>query len=170
MGVIVGLFQAISQKLPALNEWDSRKHHNLFNSNMAVCDAMTEVRDHVTRYGTLPFRFANFTLRLTLLKILTSEVGPTPPSIEKTLTVCRTNSSLNWSSEQTNPGFAPRKSSLLCSLCDHIRITLLRRSPWDTGATISTHTISCGICPALFLPYICVVSYFDSLVILVYSA
>ena len=55
VGVIVGLFQAISQKLPALNEWDSRKHHNLFNSNPAVCDAMTEVRDHVTRYGTSPF-------------------------------------------------------------------------------------------------------------------
>ncbi|KAF1845307.1 uncharacterized protein K460DRAFT_106875 [Cucurbitaria berberidis CBS 394.84] len=52
VGVIVGLFSAISQKLPAFNEWDSRKHHHLLNSNPAVCDAMTEVRAHVTKYET----------------------------------------------------------------------------------------------------------------------
>lgn len=51
VGVIVGLFSAISQKLPAFTEWDSRKHHHLLNSNPAVCDAMTEVRAHVTKYG-----------------------------------------------------------------------------------------------------------------------
>lgn len=51
VGVIVGLFSAISQKLPAFSEWDTRKHHNLLNSNPAVCDAMTEVRAHVTKYG-----------------------------------------------------------------------------------------------------------------------
>lgn len=51
VGVIVGLFSAISQKLPAFNEWDTRKHHHLLNSNPAVCDAMTEVRAHVTKYG-----------------------------------------------------------------------------------------------------------------------
>jgi hypothetical protein len=51
VGVIVGLFSAISQKLPAFTEWDSRKHHHLLNSNPAVCDAMTEVRTHVTKYG-----------------------------------------------------------------------------------------------------------------------
>jgi hypothetical protein len=51
VGVIVGLFSAISQKLPAFTEWDSRKHHHLLNSNPAVCDAMTEVRSHVTKYG-----------------------------------------------------------------------------------------------------------------------
>jgi hypothetical protein len=51
VGVIVGLFSAISQKLPAFSEWDSRKHHHLLNSNPAVCDAMTEVRAHVTKYG-----------------------------------------------------------------------------------------------------------------------
>jgi len=50
VGVIVGLFSAISQKLPAFTEWDSRKHHHLLNSNPAVCDAMTEVRAHVTKY------------------------------------------------------------------------------------------------------------------------
>jgi hypothetical protein len=52
VGVIVGLFSAISQKLPALTDWDTRKHHHLLNSNPAVCDAMTEVRAHVTKYET----------------------------------------------------------------------------------------------------------------------
>ncbi|KAF2449232.1 hypothetical protein P171DRAFT_188199 [Karstenula rhodostoma CBS 690.94] len=52
VGVIVGLFSAISQKLPTFSEWDTRKHHNLLNSNPAVCDAMTEVRSHVTKYDT----------------------------------------------------------------------------------------------------------------------
>lgn len=51
VGVIVGLFAAISQKVPALSEWDSRKHHNILNSNPAVCEALTEVRNHVTRHG-----------------------------------------------------------------------------------------------------------------------
>jgi hypothetical protein len=51
VGVIVGLFSAISQKLPAFTEWDTRKHHHLLASNPAVCDAMTEVRAHVTKYG-----------------------------------------------------------------------------------------------------------------------
>jgi len=52
VGVIVGLFSAISQKLPVFTEWDTRKHHHLLNSNPAVCDAMTEVRAHVTKYET----------------------------------------------------------------------------------------------------------------------
>ncbi|KAI8935405.1 hypothetical protein NX059_012568 [Plenodomus lindquistii] len=52
VGVIVGLFSAISQKLPVFTEWDTRKHHMLLNSNPAVCDAMTEVRAHVTKYET----------------------------------------------------------------------------------------------------------------------
>ncbi|KAL2389545.1 hypothetical protein RJ035_002148 [Blastomyces gilchristii] len=50
VGVIVGLFQAISQKLPAFTEWDSQKHHHLLGSNVDVCDTMTEVRQHVTQY------------------------------------------------------------------------------------------------------------------------
>lgn len=50
VGVIVGLFSAISQKLPALTEWDSQKHHSLLNSNPAICEALTEVRDHVIRH------------------------------------------------------------------------------------------------------------------------
>ncbi|KAE8372447.1 hypothetical protein BDV26DRAFT_99294 [Aspergillus bertholletiae] len=50
VGVIVGLFQAISQKLPAFTEWDTHKHHHLLHSNPDVCSAMTEVRQHVTQY------------------------------------------------------------------------------------------------------------------------
>jgi len=52
VGVIVGLFQAISTKLPGLQEWDTRKHHHVLGSNPAVCDALTEVREHVNTYGT----------------------------------------------------------------------------------------------------------------------
>ncbi|KAL8863192.1 MAG: hypothetical protein Q9178_000567 [Gyalolechia marmorata] len=52
VGVIVNLFLAISQKLPALSEWDTHKHHNLLNSNPAVCDALTEVRANVNRHDT----------------------------------------------------------------------------------------------------------------------
>ncbi|KAL1588919.1 hypothetical protein WHR41_02580 [Cladosporium halotolerans] len=52
VGVIVGLFQAISTKLPGLQEWDTSKHHNLLGSNPAICDALTEVKGHVNKYET----------------------------------------------------------------------------------------------------------------------
>lgn len=51
VGVIVGLFSAISQKLPSILEWDTSKHHALLASDWNVCNTMTEVREHVTRYG-----------------------------------------------------------------------------------------------------------------------
>ena len=51
VGVIVGLFQAISTKLPGLQEWDTRKHHHLLGSNPVVCEALTEVKGHVNKYG-----------------------------------------------------------------------------------------------------------------------
>ncbi len=51
IGVIIGLFAAISHQLPAFTEWDTEKHHRLLNSNEAVCDAMTEVRENVTLHG-----------------------------------------------------------------------------------------------------------------------
>ena len=51
VGVIVGLFHAISQKLPAFTEWDTRRHGQILNNNPAVCEAMTEVRQHVTKHG-----------------------------------------------------------------------------------------------------------------------
>lgn len=51
VGVIVGLFHAISQKLPAFTEWETRRHGQLLNNNVAVCEAMTEMRDHITKHG-----------------------------------------------------------------------------------------------------------------------
>ena len=51
VGVIVGLFQAISTKLPGLQEWDTGKHHHLLGSNQAVCDALTEVKGHIDTHG-----------------------------------------------------------------------------------------------------------------------
>lgn len=51
VGVIVGLFHAISQKLPAFTDWDTRKHGHLLHNNEAVCDAITEVRQHVLKHG-----------------------------------------------------------------------------------------------------------------------
>jgi hypothetical protein len=57
VGVIIGLFAAISHQLPAFTEWDTAKHHQLLNSNEAVCDALTEVRENVTMNGGFsPFR------------------------------------------------------------------------------------------------------------------
>ena len=53
VGVIVGLFHAISQKLPAFTEWETRRHGQLLNNNVAVCEAMTEMREHVTKHGKL---------------------------------------------------------------------------------------------------------------------
>ncbi|KAI5866220.1 hypothetical protein GGS23DRAFT_375632 [Durotheca rogersii] len=50
VGVITGLFHAISQKLPALIDWDSERHGHLLNNNVAVCEAMTEVRQHVLKH------------------------------------------------------------------------------------------------------------------------
>lgn len=54
VGVIVGLFQAISQKLPAFTDWETQKHHHLLFSNPDVCNTMTEVREHVRQYGKRP--------------------------------------------------------------------------------------------------------------------
>lgn len=50
VGVIVGLFHAISQKLPSFTEWDTRRHGQLLNNNLAVCEAMTEMKFHVTKH------------------------------------------------------------------------------------------------------------------------
>ena len=55
VGVIVGLFHAISQKLPAFTDWDTRKHGHLLHNNEAVCEAMTEVRQHVLKHGELTY-------------------------------------------------------------------------------------------------------------------
>ncbi|KKA28679.1 hypothetical protein TD95_003073 [Thielaviopsis punctulata] len=50
VGVIVGLFHAISQKLPAFADWDTSKHGQILNNNPAVCEALTEVREHVIKH------------------------------------------------------------------------------------------------------------------------
>ncbi|KAM0355809.1 hypothetical protein ACHAPU_000196 [Fusarium lateritium] len=50
VGVIVGLFHAISQKLPSFTDWDTRKHGHLLHNNTSVCEAMTEVRQHVIKH------------------------------------------------------------------------------------------------------------------------
>lgn len=50
VGVIVGLFHAISQKLPAFTEWDTAQHGGLLHNNVSVCEAMTEVRQHVVKH------------------------------------------------------------------------------------------------------------------------
>lgn len=50
VGVIVGLFSAISQKVPSFTEWDTQKHHALLGSNRAVCEAMEDVREGVKKH------------------------------------------------------------------------------------------------------------------------
>lgn len=52
VGVIIGLFHAISQKLPSFIDWDTRKHGHLLHNNTSVCEAMTEVREHVIKHET----------------------------------------------------------------------------------------------------------------------
>lgn len=51
VGVIVGLFGAISTKLPTFLEWDNEKHGSLWQGNGAICDTMTAVRSHVEKHG-----------------------------------------------------------------------------------------------------------------------
>lgn len=50
VGVVVGLFHAISQKLPAFTDWDTKRHGQVLNNNEAVCEAMTEVRQHILKH------------------------------------------------------------------------------------------------------------------------
>ncbi|EPE10684.1 c6 finger domain-containing protein [Ophiostoma piceae UAMH 11346] len=52
VGVIVGLFHAISQKLPAFTDWDTEKHGQVLNNNEAVCEAMTDMRQHIAKHDT----------------------------------------------------------------------------------------------------------------------
>ncbi|KAI6784325.1 uncharacterized protein J7T54_006370 [Emericellopsis cladophorae] len=52
VGVIVGLFHAISQKVPAFTDWDTRKHGHILFDNVAACDAMTDMRTHILNHET----------------------------------------------------------------------------------------------------------------------
>jgi len=51
VGVVVGLFAAISQKLPSFMEWDTSKHGVALDNDGPICDALTEVREHVLQHG-----------------------------------------------------------------------------------------------------------------------
>jgi hypothetical protein len=51
VNVIIGLFAAISEQLPPFSEWDTRRHGQLLNNNVAMCEAMSEMRAHVVQHG-----------------------------------------------------------------------------------------------------------------------
>ncbi|KAL9621170.1 MAG: hypothetical protein Q9160_004421 [Pyrenula sp. 1 TL-2023] len=52
VGVLIGLLRAISQKLPPLEDWSTEKHGPiLFNWNSSLHDALSEMREHVRKYG-----------------------------------------------------------------------------------------------------------------------
>jgi len=55
VGVVVGLFAAISQKLPSFMEWDTSKHGDALLNDAPICDALTEVREHVLQHGELNY-------------------------------------------------------------------------------------------------------------------
>ena len=93
VGVIVGLFQAISQKLPAFTDWETQKHHHLLHSNPDVCNTMTEVRQHVTQYGKALCDSSMFSPFLMSLQRPTSVVATVRSSTGTTSTVYRTSSS-----------------------------------------------------------------------------
>lgn len=57
VGVVVGLFHAISQKMPSFTDWDTKKHGQVLNNNEAVCGALTEMREHILKHGKFPFGF-----------------------------------------------------------------------------------------------------------------
>ena len=57
VGVIVGLFGAISTKVPSFIEWDTHKHQDSLNSDPAFCTTMEEVRDEIKKNGMFPLQF-----------------------------------------------------------------------------------------------------------------
>lgn len=94
VGVIVGLFQAISQKLPSFSDWDTSKHHHLLHSNPDVCNTMTEVRQHVEKFGKFP-PFPKWKFNPDGSQKPTSVAVQRQNSTETTLTAFPTNSSLD---------------------------------------------------------------------------
>lgn len=103
VGVIVGLFHAISQKLPAFTEWDTAQHGQLLHNNVSVCEAMTEVRQHVIKHGMFarPGRITK-NLLLTLSQRRTCVPARKRPALTRlTLTRCQTSSCRSWSSRPT---------------------------------------------------------------------
>jgi hypothetical protein len=55
VGVIIGLFGAISTKLPTFLEWDADKHGAVWNGDEATCKTMTSFRSHVEKHGKFFF-------------------------------------------------------------------------------------------------------------------
>lgn len=53
-GVILGLFTAISQKLPAVREWDSKLHDAILSKDPASCQMMSELQFYAKHQGKLP--------------------------------------------------------------------------------------------------------------------
>ena len=51
VAVIVGLFHAISLKLPTFAEWETCRHGHILNNSVAGCDVMTEMNAHVKKHG-----------------------------------------------------------------------------------------------------------------------
>jgi hypothetical protein len=104
VGVIVGLFQAISQKLPPFTEWDSQKHHQLLYSNPDVCNTMTEVRQHVEQHGKIYPSCTHHSLQiLTISQRPTSAAVPTLNSTVATSTASPINLCRDWSFAPTKP-------------------------------------------------------------------
>jgi len=57
VSVLIGLFCAISLKLPRFEEWDTSTHvYRLYNQTNELHDTLTEMRAHVIKHGEL----ANF--------------------------------------------------------------------------------------------------------------
>lgn len=52
VGVIVGLFQTISTKLPSIADWNSQHHAGVINHDPYMCDALTEISALVNEHGT----------------------------------------------------------------------------------------------------------------------
>lgn len=50
VGVIVGLFHAISQKAPRFEEWETRRHGGVLGGKESVCVVMEEMKGHVTKH------------------------------------------------------------------------------------------------------------------------
>jgi hypothetical protein len=73
VGVIVGLFSALSQKLPAFVDRDTQTHHHPLNSKESVCDVMNEFHKHVIKYGELEARLV--LIRPRLIKLVESYLG-----------------------------------------------------------------------------------------------
>jgi len=50
-GVILGLFAAISQKLPALREWDTKRHGAVLNNDPASCETLSKLQFYAKDQG-----------------------------------------------------------------------------------------------------------------------